>query len=55
MADEELSRLDALDLAVTQLADAAERIAAASELGGRELDEVMAQIETARRLIGTGG
>ena len=51
-----LDRLDALDLAVTQLADAVEVLAAATQgaLPKLDLDGVIAQVEKARTLIGTG-
>jgi hypothetical protein len=56
--DEDISdRLDNLDLAVTQIADAVEVLATllqSSPSMRYDLQGVLDQLETARRLIGTG-
>jgi len=56
MTDEPLDRLDALDLAVTQLADAVEVLAQAlaSATSRRHLEPVLQQIANVRELLGTG-
>jgi hypothetical protein len=48
-------RLDAMELAITQLANAVELLASATASGrpSKRLDEVIAQTEAARRYIGT--
>lgn len=53
---EPLDRLDAIELAITQLANAVELLAAAAASGRAvaHLDEVLAQTEAARAYVGTG-
>lgn len=54
---EPLDRLDAIDLAITQLADAVELLASATASARLHelLDDVLAQAENARRYVGTSG
>lgn len=54
---EPLERLDAIELAITQLADAVELLASAAAAGWeqRHLGDVLRQAEAARRYIGTNG
>ena len=52
MDDDVADRLDNLDLAVTQIADAVEGIARV--LPSYDASAVLAQLEKARQLIGTG-
>ena len=55
MSEEKLERIDAIELAVTQLADAVEAMAGivATGLTRKHLEPVLAQVEATRRLIGT--
>jgi hypothetical protein len=55
MTDEPLDRMDALELAVTQLAGAVESLAIAAARGGanKQLDAILAQVGAARTFIGT--
>jgi len=57
MTDPSLERLDAIELAVTQLADAVERLMEVYAKPGtnKHLEPVREQIEAARRFIGTDG
>lgn len=57
MTDDGLDRVDALELAVVQLADAMEVMAGVVATGftRSHLQPVLDQLEAARRLVGTSG